>query len=248
MIIDYINMDRRKDRDTRFLDINSGIMDFRRFDAVVGDEIDRGECVRSGLIQHDLAHYTPGALGAALSHKMLWDRAVVSSQVMTIAEDDAIFNKNFAKQAEDVLNMLPGDWDIILWGWNFDSILHVELVEGGNQVLMRFGHDLLHQTIEPFRNHVEQSIPLRMRYAFGLVCSSISSKGARILIDSCFPLKNEQIPLPGLRRVLGNFTLDMLMNKYYSKIKAYACYPPLVMTLNDKDESDVHRAGTVTLG
>ena len=54
----------------------------------------------------------------------------------------------------------------------------------------------------------------------------------------------EVIPVPGLKRSLANFTLDMVMNNYYRNLNSYACYPPLVMTLNDKSTSDVHPTGT----
>ena len=44
---------------------------------------------------------------------------------------------------------------------------------------------------------------------------SVSPKGASLLQRHCFPLGNELIPIPGLGRQLNNFSLDVLMNKYY---------------------------------
>ena len=50
----------------------------------------------------------------------------------------------------------------------------------------------------------------------------------------CFPLRNEVIPIPGLRRALKNFSLDVLMNKYYRVLKAFVSFPPLAWSENDK--------------
>ena len=82
-------------------------------------------------------------------------------------------------------------------------------------------------------------LPLRLTTAFGLVCYSLSPKGAQVLLRKCFPLKNENIAIPGLGRKLTNFGLDTAMNKHYGSLKAYVSFPPLVWTENDKATSDI---------
>src|SRR5262249_50769813 len=153
----------------------------------------------------------------------------------------AIFNRHFARKAPGVLERLPADWDLVFWGWNFDSILHVKLFDGLKDDVMRFDSTLLGQRIAEFRETAYDVVPLRLRGAFGLVCYSISPKGATHLKELCFPLKNETIHVPGLRRTLVNFPLDTAMNKHYAALNAYVCFPPLVYTENDEADSDVVR-------
>src|SRR5438876_12271421 len=41
-----------------------------------------------------------------------------TTEIYTLSLHDAL-------PISEVLAKLPPDWDIILWGWNFDSVLHV---------------------------------------------------------------------------------------------------------------------------
>ena len=159
-----------------------------------------------------------------------------------MAEDDAVFNQHFVRKAGEVLSRLPSGWDIVLWGWNFDSILHVEVFGGLRQSVMHFDARYLRDRIGEFQAKAYEVLPMRLIGAFGTVCYSISPKGAGRLCELCFPLRNETIRVPGLGRDIPNLTLDALMNKHYCGLKAYAVFPPLVWTENDKDVSDVSRS------
>jgi glycosyl transferase, family 25 len=77
---------------------------------------------------------------------------------------------------------------------------------------------------------------------FGILCYSASPKGAALLRGLCFPLRNEMILIPGLGRELANFSLDVVMNKYYPVLKAYVSLPLLAWTENDKTTSDLFPA------
>ncbi|HWU56514.1 MAG TPA: glycosyltransferase family 25 protein, partial [Rhizomicrobium sp.] len=83
----------------------------------------------SGLFQAGLP-YQAGAFGAALSHHSLWHQAVQTGRALTVAEDDAIFRLDFAQTHAELLSGLAPDWDIVLWGWNLDSILAMQMMPG----------------------------------------------------------------------------------------------------------------------
>jgi len=239
MEILYLNLDRRPDRDARFQAANSGIVPLRRFSAVDGRQLSVESLIDAGVLVEPLASYTPGALGAALSHKVLWDQCAAGEGVLTVAEDDAVLSRSFGTKAPEVLASLPSAWDIILWGWNFDSILHVGLFEGLKQLVMSSDGRPLGPAIAEFQQRRCDRLALRLFGAFGTACYSITPNGARRLRQACFPLRNERIMIPGLGRVLTNFGIDVVMNKYYPAINAYVCFPPLVWTENDKTISDV---------
>ena len=203
--------------------------------------MDNEELLRRGLIVEPLKAYTAGALGCALSHKSLWDHCACGEAAVTVCEDDAIFNRDFSARAATVLRGLPPDWDIILWGWNFDSVLHVELIEGMKQTVMRFDPSQLAQRTAEFQGKRYEILPMRLVAAFGIVCYSLSPRGARSLSERCFPLRNEIVSIPGLGRDVLNFGIDSIMNKHYRALRSYVCFPPLVWTENDKSTSDVSR-------
>jgi GR25 family glycosyltransferase involved in LPS biosynthesis len=237
--VHYINLSRRPDRQEQFLRQDSASLNFTRVEAVDGNALQVENLVKEGLLAEPLRAYTLGAIGNALSHRGLWDRCVSSGRFMTIAEDDAVFNVSFARAAPRLIEGLPADWDIILWGWNFDSILEVEFIEGLTQTVMTLAPQKLREKVEAFRRKVFSAQALRLIHAFGTVCYSISPKGAEQLRRRCFPLKNETVRISGLQRSLLNFSLDTAMNAHYRQMKAYVSFPPLVWTENDKDDSDV---------
>lgn len=237
----YLNLTRRTDRNERFLRTNPFLEGFDRIEAVDGSGLRERDLLDAGWIQEPLKAYTPGALGNALSHRRAWDMCISEGQPVTVAEDDAVFNEGFQETSREILGQLGNAWDIVLWGWNFDSILHVQVIEGLRESVMEFDPAPLRHGTTCFQAARYKSILLRLLGAFGLVCYSISPRGAASLMASCFPLRNEVVAIPGLRRNLMSFTLDTVMNKYYRQLKSYACFPPLVWTENDKAESDVHR-------
>src|SRR5271165_4148047 len=138
MQVFYINLARRPDRNEEFLRRNAAIADCRRVDAIDGGSLKIDTLATSGIIAERLEAYSPGALACALSHKQLWERAVSTAAPITIAEDDAVLNRCFSARAASVIARLPDDWDIVFWGWNFDSILDCQVIPGLKQCVMHF--------------------------------------------------------------------------------------------------------------
>lgn len=239
----YVNLKPRPDRNDLFLRTNAGIADFRRIEAVDGRCLDVQDLIRQGLLAEPLRAYTPGALGGALSQKKIWEQCIAAASTVTVAEDDAVFNRHFADRAGKTLVGLPPDWDIILWGWNFDAPLHIEVIEGLKQSVMRFDASRLGPRLHQFQELDYSVLPVRLLGVFGIPCYSISPQGARRLSELCFPLRREPVPVRSLGRNLRNATLDILMNKHYRSLKAYVAIPPLVWTENDKRASDIHPKG-----
>ena len=128
MLVYYINLERRADSRDGFLKVNSDIASFERFNAVDGKLLQQDALIAEGIVGEPLKHYTPPRLGSALSHKGLWDQCIADGVMTTIAEDDAVFNRHFSQKAAELLAKLPPDWDIVRWGWNFDSILDVAVI------------------------------------------------------------------------------------------------------------------------
>lgn len=237
MIVNLINLDRDKQRLERFLRLNAHLPKIERPPAIEGKRLDRQELQRIGYISSDLS-YNNACLGNAHSHIELWRKSVESGEVVTIAEDDAIFALHFVCTSEAVLQQLPPDWDIVLWGWNFDAFLWVEIPEGVAKCKIECNQSDLRQNIEHFRTTKGNHAPVRLRHSFGLMAYTISSSGAKALIDICLPLRNTLVTFHGFGVSLPNRTLDAMMSQAYPKLKAYVCIPPLVVSENRHETSN----------
>lgn len=244
MEINVVNLDRSPDRLQEFIEQNGALpVKFLRWSAVDGSAVDIDALVTEGILDRRiLATYTAGALGSALSHLGLWRRAVETQQPLTLCEDDAIFNHDFPRIAEAVIAQLPADWDIILWGWNFDAHLTFNLLPGVSTCTATFDQEAARGGVEQF---VKQQIGVRvyrLMRAFGMPCYTVSCKGAQLLRRHCLPLRPMSVFYPGLKRMWPNTAIDVMASDLYPQIKAFVSLPPLVITKNE------HRISTIQTG
>ena len=246
MQVCVINLDRSPERMAAFSQVNAHLGEVVRYSAVDGRALDLAALVAARLVAPDIHKtYTQGAVGCAMSHIALWKQAIASGQTLTIAEDDAIFHGQFRRYAAGVIENLPPDWDIILWGWNFDLFLSLDLLPGVTTCLAQFEQAKSRSGIRVFQERELRPQPIKLRWAFGTPCYSITAKGARRIVDKCLPLKPLVIPfLEGLRaeprlpyfRAVG---IDVTMSSIYRELNAFACFPPLVITRNDIGSSTI---------
>lgn len=236
MTVHVINLDRDTERLETFLTRNAHLSDIVRIPAVDGRAADRKSLHELGMISPDLT-YTNGNLGSALSHIKLWRRVVKDNCVLTIAEDDAVFARNFNSAHEVMLRRLPEGWDFILWGWNFDRPLWTEVPEGVAASVMQFDQDALRANIEIFRKSEILPTLFRLRHAFGAMGYSVSPTGAKTLLDICLPLSAVDIHFTDKQEVHHNAGIDCVMNAAYPLMKSYVCLPPLVVSENRHETS-----------
>lgn len=232
-----INLERDKERLARFHEVNAHLPRIIRPPAIEGRNLDRRHLQDIGQISQDLS-YNHGSLGSAYSHIELWRLAVEKRSSITIAEDDAVFAQNFLAASQAFSERLPDDWDIVLWGWNFDAYLWVEVPEGVARCKIETRQEDLRQNIETFRAGKSSPTPIRLRHSFGIMAYTVSAVGAEKLLKICLPLRNVLIPFPGFNVVIENKTIDAMMNMAYPEMKAYVCMPPLAASENRHETSN----------
>lgn len=214
-------------------------LEFDFFPAIDGAAISQETISSSNCFLEPLA-YGPGAYGCALSHRALWQRAVDATRPLTIAEDDAIFRLDFQNQAARFIDGLPDDWDLILWGWNFDSILSARVTESLAPVLMLFDQAALRKTLGRYQSSTDIPIRYRLHYCFGTPAYTISPKGAERYLQACFPIRDFMIDIPGLSGPIRNNGIDIVMNQIYGLTAAYVALPPLAVTPNMSETSTIN--------
>lgn len=238
MAVHVITLDRTPERREKFSRRNAHLQRVVRFSAVDGKQLDLAALRRDGLLQGD-PPYTPGAIGASLSHATLWRKAAASGETLTIAEDDAVFAGNFATASAGLLAALPADWDFVLWGWNFDAYLWVDLIPGVSPAVLSMDQNRMRQNIEVFPQQTVTPQPMKLLHSFGLPCYSVSPRGVQRMLEFCLPVRPLMIAFEGFGVVVENRSLDMMLNGIMPKLNGFVSIPPLVLTENRKEQSTI---------
>jgi GR25 family glycosyltransferase involved in LPS biosynthesis len=244
MRVSCLNLDRSPERLASFMKFNSHLTNVHRVAAVDGNSYSRKDLQAAKVIEGEMADYTNGALGCALSHLCQWEVASRGQEPLTLSEDDAIFHHQFEQLASRVLASLPADWDIIQWGWNFDSILAFDLMPGVSNCVGAFDQAGLRANLTTYQTLDLNPVPYRLQRSLGTVCQSISPAGAAKLLRHCLPIRKMETYYPLLNRTLPNKGIDNMMNELYPRINAYVCIPPLVITENEHALSTVQTPGS----
>ncbi|MGH7054015.1 MAG: glycosyltransferase family 25 protein, partial [Stellaceae bacterium] len=205
--------------------------------AIDGRTIDRRKLVERGIFGENVK-YTDGAVGNALSHLRLWNRGTGLREPITVAEDDAIFHRSFDSLAPEVIAQLPPDWHIIFWGWNFDSCTIFDLLPGISMIWGCLTAANIPSRQEAFQNMPLRPAPYRLLCCFGIPCYSISPAGAERLASLAVPIRHFTLAVPGLGEIY-NASIDIVLISLCKKINAYASFPPLVLTPNERTRSTV---------
>ncbi len=234
-----ISLRRTPERLELFQLINSQVeLSYELLEAVDGRTVDRQRLVDTGLMIEGLP-WKPGAVGAALSHLLCWERAVETGRLVGILEDDVFLRHDFVERSKEIMEALPPDWDIVHFGFNTDSLFDLEIHPGCN---IQGGFDVQFPTLEScerFAANTGPAVPVRMRNSFGNCCYVVSPAGAQKLIDGCFPLSNHVVLIPMLHAMFRANSKDVLMNEQYGNMAAFVSVPPIALPINDKDQSTV---------
>jgi glycosyl transferase, family 25 len=248
--IHLVNLDRNPERLAEFCNVNRHLTSVSRFPAVDGKSLELGSLVQQGLVTEDiLSAFSVGALGCAMSNLTLWDKAIANDQVVTICEDDAIFNNRFEERAEDLLKRLPNNWDIMFWGFNFNLFVCFEVLPGVSPCVVTFDQDQMRSGSGIFKMQAITPQAYKARWVFGTSCYSISPLGAKNLKNKILPLRPQTVPLPEAQRVppyrpkWRTVGIDNCINAVHREINSFVCFPPLVISKNEREKSTVLNSG-----
>jgi len=235
--VKVISLQRSVERRLAFSEINPHLK-FEFIDAVDGSALTPETLNDRDLFMPGL-QYSRGAFALALSHLDLWNEAIRGGTALTVCEDDAIFRQDFEAQRDSLLGELSEAWDLVYWGWNFDSILSLNVMPGVSPAVLTVNQEELRNSIDTFRagNALPRLLPLDK--CFGTFCYTISAQGARKFKSLCFPLRNYSVYFPGLGGSVANVGLDVAMNKYYPDAASFVCIPPIAVTKNEHEHSTI---------
>jgi len=125
------------DKDTERLasidkQLRSCNVNYERFSGVLGKNIGFDPRLTPFCAQF----CTDGIKGCALSHRSIWEKALENKyETIMILEDDANLPPNFQERVRDVLQRVPGDWEVIFLGCRMFCQDKYIVSQIGNRVL-----------------------------------------------------------------------------------------------------------------
>jgi len=238
--IKVISLASSLDRRAAFAEHNAHVA-YEFVDAVEGAAIKPQLDMLPELFEPGLP-YSAGAVGCALSHLTLWQDVVDSGAPLTVLEDDAILRQDFEAESARVVAGLPPDWDIVVWGWNFDSILALNIMPGVSPAVMHFSQNQLRASVREFQALGGTPAAHRLAECFGTCAYTISPEGARKFMAHCFPLRRFHHFSQPLGREVPNNGIDIPMMRLYPRSASFVALPPLAMTKNERATSLVQAA------
>lgn len=233
-----ISLQRTPERLQYFKDHNKALGEFEVFDAIDGNQVAAELGAHADSFEPGLK-YSKGAMGCAQSHKTLWQLAASSGAPITVCEDDAILHPEFSAQRAKIINGLGDDWDFVQWGWNFDAPLVAEILPLLSPCLMHFNQDLLRAAWQGYMAGKVEPTMMRVACSFGLPCYSISPRGARKFLETCFPLRNFDLGVPMTAGSVPNYGIDVAINRAHPEAESFLTFPPLAISLNEHARSTI---------
>ena len=240
LTICVLNLKRKSDRRALFQQLNPyQDLRFAWVEATDGRTLERKTLIQKNILTSHQQHFTAGSLGCAISHRLMWLHCVDVNLPLLVCEDDAILRRDFRKSFVALYQKLPSDWDILLLGYNFNSILDVELIPGLDLQSHFSPATLSAKVVRDFIADTTDSNPFPLNNAFGTCSYAISPKGAAQLVELCFPMAGIAVGIPALKRTIKPaIGIDTIANAHYGRLQAFCALPPLAITPNDPQDSE----------
>jgi GR25 family glycosyltransferase involved in LPS biosynthesis len=242
-----VNLDRQPEKYERFLKRNEGCgIAFERFAAYDGLQMTNEEVMAMGIVAPG-SRFAPGTVGGTASMSRIWKLVAEQDEPALVFEDDCTIRHDIQARLATLLPSL-GDWDILVLGYNTDSVLDIELAPAvmstsmpglelvpSMKAMMGFRPqrpDDLSDSV--FQRSTSQVAAFRLNSCFGPGGYVLSPVGARRMYPYIFPMDNRVVTIEALgNRALMTMGADMMGNSAYRLVKAYACFAPLVVPRND---------------
>lgn len=233
-----INLKRQPEKFERFLKLNAGSgIAFERFEASDGGAMSEEAAVAAKVMAPG-TRLTKGAIGCGASHQRIWKEVAQASEPALVFEDDAILRNDIVPAVSALLAGME-NWDILVLGYNTDSIVDLAIARGISSAVIFDPKYPTKDSEAAFQKSKAAVAALRLNHCFGTSGYAVSPAGAKKLLKFCFPMDNRQVAIPALKRSIPAFGLDCMLNGVYKNTEAFACFAPLVLPKNDRAASTV---------
>lgn len=219
----------------QFRRVNAGVnLPFEASPATEGKDVDLRELVEIELLDRENEDWDAASVANALSHWMCWHQAVETQRPVAVLQDDAVLRHDFVARLKTVLEGLPDGWEYLQLGFNLRFGVDLMVTPDCRYRAQFTRRTSVVNDLEIFMDTVSPVVPLRMFNAFGAFAYIITPAAAKLLIDSCFPLRTEVLYVPCLKGRIRTTGIDEVMNRFFGDLQSYASFPPLAMSREEQ--------------
>ena len=152
-------------------------------------------------------------------------------------EDDILVASDWQLRCSEALDQAPKGTDVLLLGWNLDSVLRAEIFP---EVACISLFEPAYPSLQQIRTVLDQQPHrrvVRLEKALGLPGYVVTPRGAQKLFDGLPFFEAEPLLVGrGIPKV-PSMTLDAQMNRLYPDLQASVVVPPLVLAENVQETS-----------
>lgn len=233
-----ISLARSTARQDLFGERNDSVgFDYQFFDGIDGCELWDVLKKSSRVARAWSDGWGKGAIGAGLSHMMLWKKCIELDAPIIVLEDDVFVSDNFLNVLECLPSVEMSTHDFILFGWNFDSVLKAELLPGIEFISLFNPAFPDSSVIRSLFSSADEKKLCVLRKALGLPGYLLTPSGATKLLNGIPRFVAEPLCVGRGIPQVPCLTLDAQMNRLYPEMRSYVMVPPVVIAENDKSRS-----------
>jgi GR25 family glycosyltransferase involved in LPS biosynthesis len=181
-----------------------------------------------------------GAICCGVAHLEIFKEVIATNSPMTVFEDDAILTKDFDRKTTELLETIPGDWDIVQWGYNWDTFMWMRMIDRNGPVIkIDLCREMHRLDLNKFISGDTPSTLIPLEMCFGMHAYSISPSGAQKILDNFPGLTDELVVVKDLFLEYQSVSLDSQLGALYHQMNSYIAFPPLSYVHNDKSKSAI---------
>lgn len=155
-----------------------------------------------------------------------------------VLEDDVVLAQRWRIVLTSLLKKQTCTPELVLMGWNLDSMLRAEWLTG-LELISLFEPAYLdeNKTRKVLDQNNQQPTLCKLRHCYGLPGYWLTPSMATRLLQTINSLASEPITLGRGIPEHKSLTLDAQLNLHYNDLKATVTLPPLALALNDQGRS-----------
>ena len=181
--------------------------------------------------------WSKGAIGSGLSHCLMWRRCLEFNRPICVLEDDVLVVSDWRQFCFEALDKAPAEMDLLLLGWNLDSVLRAEIFPGVTCISL---FEPAFPSVPQIRSVLDQQSQrqvVRLEKALGLPGYVVTPRGAQKLLHVLPRFEAEPLLVGRGIPQVPSMTLDAQMNRAYPELQAFVVVSPLVLAENDQHSS-----------
>ena len=231
-----------KDRLSHFFNTNNDVSEAQVIMGMNALKLDADpemtEIFKEGTTEN--CNWPKGSICCGLAHFEALRTCVELGEPVTIFEDDAILVSDFDAKSKDLLGRIGTEWDIVQWGYNWDSFLDVRFQKTDKTVFRVQPIKEYKLNSEKFQDWGMNSTLFPLVSTFGMHAYTVSPSGAKKILE--FYPKFTDFFVDNLNLLGHSYwasSLDMVLNAFYNSNNCFVALPPLSYVVNDKQASAI---------